>query len=85
MKATFERILDEATGASARANYLSIASIDTPDDYTVVFNLSEPDAPLLAALATTNAAIVDSADIASGDVATVANGTGPFMLENWTP
>ena len=85
VKATFERILDEATGASARANYLSIASIDTPDDYTVVFNLSEPDAPLLAALATTNAAIVDSADIASGDVATVANGTGPFMLENWTP
>ncbi len=85
VKATFARILDEATGASARANYLSIASIDTPDDYTVVFNLSEPDAPLLAALATTNAAMVDSADIASGDVATVANGTGPFMLESWTP
>ncbi len=85
VKASFERILDEATGASARSNYLSIASIDTPDDYTVVFNLSQPDVPLLAALASTNAAIVDSADIESGDVATVANGTGPFMLENWTP
>jgi peptide/nickel transport system substrate-binding protein len=83
--ATFNRILDEATAAAARANYLSIASIDTPDDYTVVFNLSEPDVPLLAALATTNAAIVDSADIESGDVATVANGTGPFSLTNWTP
>lgn len=83
--ATFNRILDEATAAAARANYLSIASIDTPDDYTVVFNLSQADVPLLAALATTNAAIVDSADIESGDVATVANGTGPFKLDNWTP
>jgi peptide/nickel transport system substrate-binding protein len=83
--ATFERILNEETGAAARANYLSIASIDTPDDHTVVFNLSEPDVPLLAALATTNAAIVDSADIESGDVATVANGTGPFVLDSWTP
>ena len=83
--ATFNRILDEDTAAAARANYLNIASIDTPDDFTVVFNLSDPDVPLLAALATTNAAIVDSADIESGDVATVANGTGPFSLENWTP
>lgn len=83
--ASFNRILDEATAAAARANYLTIASIDTPDDFTVVFNLSEPDVPLLAALATTNAAIVDSADIESGDVSTVANGTGPFSLENWTP
>jgi len=83
--ASFERILDEATAAAARANYLSIETMDTPDDYTVVFNLSAPDVPLLAALATTNAAIVDSADIESGDVATVANGTGPFKLDNWTP
>ena len=65
--ASMNRILDEATGAAARANYLSIASIDTPDEYTVVFNLSAPDVPLLAALATTNAAIADSADIESGD------------------
>ncbi len=83
--ASMNRILDEETAAAARANYLSISSIDTPDDYTVVFNLSQPDTPLLAALATTNAAIVDSADIESGDVATVANGTGPFSLTEWTP
>ncbi len=83
--ASMNRILDETTAAATRANYLSIASIDTPDDYTVVFNLSEPDVPLLAALATTNAAIADSADIESGDIATVANGTGPFSLASWTP
>jgi len=83
--ATFTRILDEATGAAARANYLSIASIDTPDDYTVVLNLSQADVPLLAALATTNAAIANKEDIESGAIATVANGTGPFKLDSWTP
>ncbi len=40
VKASFERILDEQTGAAARANYALISSIDTPDDETVVFNLS---------------------------------------------
>lgn len=83
--ASFERILNEETGAAARANYLSIASIDTPDDYTVVFNLSQSDVPLLAALATTNAAIANKEDIESDAITTVANGTGPFKLENWTP
>jgi peptide/nickel transport system substrate-binding protein len=83
--ATFKRILDEKTGAAARANFASIASIDTPDDYTAVFNLSQPDVPLLAALATTNAAIIDSEDVSASKIATAANGTGPFMLDKWTP
>lgn len=85
--ASFERILNEETGAAARANYLSIASIDTPDDYTVIFNLSTADVPLLAALATANAAIVPSELIASGEVASRAVGTGPFKLgeNDWVP
>ena len=83
--ASFNRILDEETGASARANYLSVASIDTPDDYTVVFNLSQPDVPLLAAMASTNAAIVPSEMVESGDFASTAVGTGPFVLDSWTP
>lgn len=85
VKASFERILAEETAAAARANFLTIASIDTPDDTTVIFNLSEPDVPLLSALATTNAAVVSSEAIADGTVATEANGTGPFVLETWTP
>lgn len=85
VKASFERILDEATGAAARANYLSIESIDTPDDFTAVFNLSRPDIPLLAALATVNAAILDSDAIEAGSVSTVASGTGPFWLSEFLP
>jgi peptide/nickel transport system substrate-binding protein len=85
VKASFERILDEATGAATRANLLSIAAIDTPDDYTVVLNLSQPDAPLAAALSSMNTAIMSSEIIANGDPTTQAIGTGPFMLESWTP
>jgi peptide/nickel transport system substrate-binding protein len=83
--ASYERILDEATGSATRTNLLSITSMDAPDDYTVVLNLSIPDVPLLTALATTNAAILSSDVIASGDPTTDAIGTGPFKLDSWTP
>ncbi len=83
--ASFNRILDEATGAAARANYTSISSMDAPDDYTVVFHLSQPDVPLLAAMASVNASIVPKAMAESGDFSSTAVGTGPFMLESWTP
>ncbi len=85
VRATFERILNEETAAAARANYLSIESIDTPDDTTVIFNLSAPDVPLLTALATVNAAIVPSEMIEGGDFNSTAVGTGPFVLDSWTP
>lgn len=86
VKATFTRILDEATGAAGRANYTSIASIDTPDDFTVVFNLSTADVPILAAMTSLNSAIVSSDVIANGaDFTKTAIGTGPFKLESWSP
>src|SRR4029079_6652846 len=36
VKASFTRILDEATAAAARSNFLSIDTIDTPDPQTVI-------------------------------------------------
>jgi peptide/nickel transport system substrate-binding protein len=83
--ATFERILNEETGAAARSNYTSIESMDAPDDLTVIFHLSKPDAPILAAMGATNAAILSSDVIANDDPALVTIGTGPFKLDNWTP
>lgn len=85
VKASFERLLDEATGAAARSNFLSIASIDAPDPQTVVFNLSQPDAPILVAMATINAAVVPASTIVDGSVATTTLGSGPFVLDQWDP
>lgn len=83
--ATFERILAEETASAARTNYESIESMEAPDDYTVIFHLSQPDVPLLAAMASTNAAILSADVIANGDPTTDVVGTGPFMLESWAP
>jgi peptide/nickel transport system substrate-binding protein len=85
VKASFTRLLDEATAAAARSNFISIESIDTPDPQTVVFHLSQPDAPILVAMATINAAIVPASAIADGSVATTAVGSGPFKLDQWDP
>lgn len=85
VKASIERILNEETGAAARANFTSIESIDTPDDNTVVLNLSIADVPLLAAFTSLNAAIVTSEAATSGDFASTAIGTGPFKLDSWVP
>jgi peptide/nickel transport system substrate-binding protein len=83
--ASYERILDEETASAGRTNYLSIESMEAPDDYTVVFNLSTPDVPLLSAMTNINAAIMSADFIANNDPAAEAVGTGPFMLESWVP
>ncbi|MCB1516296.1 MAG: ABC transporter substrate-binding protein [Hyphomicrobiaceae bacterium] len=85
VKASFERLLNEDTGAAARSNFLSIASIDTPDPQTAVFHLSQPDAPILVAMATANASIVPAAEIAAGNIGTKTLGSGPFVLDDWQP
>jgi peptide/nickel transport system substrate-binding protein len=85
VKASFERILDEGTGAANRANYLSIASIETPDAGTVVFKLSQPDVPMLTAMTDTNSSILPASEIAAGSIGTKAVGSGPFKLDSWDP
>lgn len=85
VKASFQRILDEKTGSATRANFLSIASIDTPDPAIVVFNLSQPDAPILTAMGDINAAILSAKAIAADTIGTKANGSGPFKLQQWDP
>lgn len=83
--ASFERILDEETGAIARANYTAIINIETPDANTVVFDLDRADAPILNGLATINAAVLSAAAIEAGTIATEVMGSGPFALESRTP
>ncbi|MCF6336197.1 MAG: ABC transporter substrate-binding protein, partial [Spirochaetales bacterium] len=84
VKASFERILAEETGSPHTKELSIIASIDTPDDMTVVFNLSGPHAPFLASLASGWGAILPKSLIDSGhDFDSLPVGTGPFKLEEW--
>lgn len=82
VQVSFERIIDDATGATNQAELLVIDTIDTPDDHTVVLNLAQPSAPLISYLGQIETAIL-SADFleAGGDPNTEAVGTGPFTLE----
>lgn len=86
VKFTFERLLNEETGAAARSFFTSIESIDAPDDATVVFNLSAPNAAILAAMTNPNSGIMSKAWIEGGaDPTKETNGTGPFKLNSWEP
>src|SRR5690606_30993728 len=51
VKAKFEVARDPNSGHTNRLYYSNIASIETPDDYTVVFRMSAPDAEFLYNLA----------------------------------
>ncbi len=59
------------------------AALRRPDALTVTFVLSEPNVPLLGALASINAAVISEEAAASGDFSG-ANGTGAFVLDEWT-
>ncbi|RHW37462.1 ABC transporter substrate-binding protein [Lysinibacillus yapensis] len=80
--ATMERIKN-LPGPQANS-LVSVESIEAPDDYTVIFNLSEPYAPLLNQLASFVMWILPKeATEGKVDLDNTAIGTGPFILESW--
>src|SRR5688500_9756459 len=84
VKASLDRIRDEATGAVAAASLASVTSVDAPDPATVVLTLSGPDAGILAALASVNLAMLPS-DATEQALNATPNGTGPFTFRQRTP
>jgi len=86
VKFSFERILDEKTGAAARSTFAGIDKMDTPDPYTIVFTLKAPNAAILSAMTNPNSAIIDKKAVTGGaDPAKVDVGTGAFMIDKWDP
>ena len=87
VKYSIERIKDPATASQGAGLLRAITSVDTPDPYTVVLNLSAPDSGLLASLASAWGGIVakEVVEKANGDLANADAGSGPFMLEEWIP
>ena len=83
--ATFNAILDPATGSPARSVLNMIESVESVDPLNVRFGLSVPYADFPTSLAHSNARIVSAAALAGppADLETRPNGTGPFKLESY--
>src|SRR4051794_40728484 len=88
VKYTFDRIIDTKTAAVARSFFTDVDTITTPDATTVVFNLKNPNAALIAFMAHPNTGIVSkkigeaNADLSKKETAI---GSGPFKLAEWVP
>lgn len=80
VKRTFEYLADENNGAADQTSFANIASIDTPDDSTVVLNLTDPQTSLPKVLAGPLSAIVPEEDV---DANGVPIGSGPFMITEY--
>jgi peptide/nickel transport system substrate-binding protein len=87
VKYTYERILDPTTASIAQSFFAPIDHVDAPDSYTVVVVLKEANTPFLANTAATWAGIVakEIVDANNGSLNKVDAGSGPFMLQEWTP
>ncbi len=84
VKASFDRIRDPATASPKLSEFTAITSIDTPDDRTVVINLSQPTPALIASLASGWGAILPSEKLAAGhDFGNQPVGTGPYAFSSW--
>lgn len=80
VKYTFDWVLNPENPAQNRALYADIESIDTPDDYTVVMNLSNVNNFLLNNIARMPITPVSAEDIE--DFTFNPIGTGPYKFES---
>jgi peptide/nickel transport system substrate-binding protein len=89
IKATFDRIRNppEKVISARKQLYEDIAAIDTPDDLTVVFRLSKPNAAMLTFLASPWNCVYSAKLLASDpDYPTrKVMGTGPFRFASYVP
>ncbi|WP_191089760.1 ABC transporter substrate-binding protein [Nesterenkonia ebinurensis] len=83
---SFERVLDEATGSPNRSLLTTISEIRAEDDYTVVFEMSEPDPSFEYKLTDWYTSIVsrEAVEELGDDFQHNPIGTGRYQFENWT-
>src|SRR5436190_7939074 len=88
VKYTFDRIIDPKTAAASRSFFTDVDTITAPDPTTVIFNLKNPNAALVAYMAHPNTGIVSkkigeaNADLSKKETSI---GSGPFKLAEWVP
>lgn len=79
VKFSYDRMMDEATAASRRPDFLPVESVEVVDDFTVQFTMKEPYGPFLSKLELLAILPNDPAI----DHATAPIGTGPFKFTEW--
>jgi peptide/nickel transport system substrate-binding protein len=84
VKFSIEHVLDPKTKSPLTLYFMAIDSIETPDNYTVKFNLRMPDPYFMFTLCGTSIGAHEVAE-QDGDLNKTLIGTGPFMLEKYTP
>lgn len=91
VKFTFENILLQYHSRTKAGLETALASIETPDEHTVVFNFNEPYAPLLQRLNVTEAPILPMhiyegiEDPTQAEANLMPIGTGPFKFDSHIP
>lgn len=81
VKYSFERAVAKDSVNKDKAVFANIASIDTPDEHTVVITLKNSNPDLLFQLGQGTAIIVEPKSAPTNNTQPV--GTGPYKLENW--
>ena len=72
----------ESASPVNQANLSAVKAIRTPDDATVILDLSHRDNFLLFNLASTSGVVIDPA---TKDLATRPQGSGPYVVTEFTP
>lgn len=86
VKFTLERVMDPSNNLTRHKELSVIQRIETPDEYTVVLELSAPYGALLDVLASREMYIASKAWMEAGnDPVNSAMGTGPFKLDSYDP
>ncbi len=90
VKFSFEEVLLEHHARTRASMSSALASIETPDDTTVIFTFNEPYGPLLLQLDVTEAPIVaqhvyEGTDPLEAPANLEPIGTGPFKFVSYTP
>ncbi|MEK6721842.1 MAG: ABC transporter substrate-binding protein [Chloroflexota bacterium] len=84
VKFSLDKIREEATAAVAASSLASIEEVQAPDPGTVVLTLKNPDAAILAGLASINLAMLSKDDTEEA-LGKAPNGTGPFAFKERKP
>jgi len=84
VKFSYERLQDPDVGGTSQAAFV-VESMETPDDYTIVFNLTQPSGSFLADAAQPGkSAIISPTAVGADGSIEDPIGTGPFVFESYT-